>query len=164
MSDNRIVLEIPPVETHPTREEPKSSSLEMVIGAFFLILILPAISLSLRELTDVADSLEYGADMIDMVNSVIYSLTTISILLVLGLYHLGAIKTRVAKVASGLTLIFLSMVNILCRAGDFSRELQRNREWGFDGSIFEYLSWPSTHERIELALLGAIVGLLIMKK
>ena len=30
--------------------------------------------------------------------------------------------------------------------------------------MFEYLSWPSTHERIELALLGAIVGLLIMKK
>ena len=60
--------------------------------------------------------------------------------------------------------IVVSMVNILCRVGDFSRELQRNREWGWDGSMFEYLSWSRTHERIELALLGAIVGLLIMKK
>ena len=130
----------------------------------FLILILPVIAFSLRELADVADSLEYGADMIDIVNSMIYSLTTVSILLILGLFFLGAIKTRVTKVASGLTLIFLSLVNVLCRVGDFSRELQRNREWGWDGSLFEYLSWPSTHERIELALLGAIVGLLIMKK
>ena len=102
--------------------------------------------------------------MIDIVNSMIYSLTTVSILLILGLYFLGAIKTRVTKVASGLTLIFLSSINVLCRVGDFGRELQRNREWGWDGSLFEYLSWPSTHERIELALLGAIVGLLIMKK
>ena len=102
--------------------------------------------------------------MIDIVNSMIYSLTTVSILLILGLYFLGAIKTRVTKVASGLTLIFLSLGNVLCRGGDFSRELQRNREWGGDGSLFEYLSWPSTHERIELALLGAILGLLIMKQ
>ena len=158
------MLEIPPTGTRTTIEEPKSSSLDVAIGALFLILILPVMSLSLRELTDIADSLEYGADMIDVVNSLIYSLTTVSILLVLGLYYLGAIRTRVAKVASGLTLVFLSVVNILCRIGDFSREIQRNREWGWDGSMFEYLSWPSTHERIELALLGAIVGLLIMKK
>ena len=164
MSGNRIVLEIPPTGTRTTIEEPKSSSLDVAIGALFLILILPVMSLSLRELTDIADSLEYGADMIDMVNSLIYSLTTVSILLVLGLYYLGAIRTRVAKVASGLTLVFLSVVNVLCRVGDFSREIQRNGEWGWDGSMFEYLSWPSTHERIELALLGAIVGLLIMKK
>ena len=164
MSDNRIVLEIPPTGSRTTTEEPKSSSVDVAIGALFLILILPVMSYSLRELTDVADSLEYGADMIDIVNSMIFSLTTVSILLVLGLYYLGAIRTRVAKVASGLTLVFLSVVNILCRIGDFSREIQRNREWGWDGSMSEYLSWPSTHERIELALLGAIVGLLIMKK
>ena len=158
------MLEIPTTGAQEPREELRSSSLEIALGALFLILILPVISFSLRELTDIADSLEYGGDMIDMVNSMIYSLTTVSILLVLGLYYLGAIRTRVAKVASGLTLIFLSMVNILCRIGDFGRELQRNREWGWDGSMSEYLSWPSTHERIELALLGAIVGLLIMKK
>ena len=124
------MLEIPPTGTRTTIEEPKSSSLDVAIGALFLILILPVMSLSLRELTDIADSLEYGADMIDMVNSLIYSLTTVSILLVLGLYYLGAIRTRVAKVASGLTLVFLSVVNVLCRVGDFSREIQRNGEWG----------------------------------
>ena len=164
MSNNSAVLEIPAAETQTTREERKPGSLDIAIGTLFLFLILPVISYSLRELTDVADSLEYGADMIDMANSMIYSLTTVSILLVLGLYYLGAIRTRVAKVASGLTLVFLSVVNVLCRVGDFSREIQRNGEWGWDGSMFEYLSWPSTHERIELALLGAIVGLLIMKK
>ena len=158
------MLEIPPTGSRTTTEESKSSSVDVAIGALFLILILPVIALSMRDLADVADSLEYGADMIDMVNSLIYSLTTVSILLVLGLYYLGAIRTRVAKVASGLTLVFLSVVNVLCRVGDFSREIQRNGDWGWDGSMFEYLSWPSTHERIELALLGAIVGLLIMKK
>ncbi len=156
------MLEIPTGKREPPRR--KTSPVDVAIGSLFLLLILPTISYSMRELADVADSLEYGADMIDIVNSMIYSLTTVSILLVLGLYFLGAIKTRVTKVASGLTLIFLSLVNVLCRVGDFSRELQRNREWGWDGSLFEYLSWPSTHERIELALLGAIVGLLIMKK
>ena len=164
MFDKRIVLEIPLAETQTKREEPKSSWLDITIGSLFLILVVPVMSYSLRELADVADSLEYGADMVDMANSMIYSLTTVSILLILGLYYLGVIRTRVAKAASGLTLIFLSLVNLLCRIGDFSRELQRNREWGWDGSIFEYLSWPSTHERIELALLGAIVGLLMMRK
>ena len=158
------MLEIPTTGIQRPREEPRSSPLEIAVGALFLLLVLPVISISLRELTDIADSLEYGADMIDMLNSMIYSLTTVSILLVLGLYYLGTIRTRVAKVASGITLISISMVNILCRVGDFSWELQRNREWGWDGSIFEYLSWPSTHERIELALLGAIVGLLMMRK
>ena len=93
MSDNRIVLEIPPTGTRTTREEPKSRSVDIAIGALFLILILPVIAFSLRELADVADSLEYGADMIDIVNSMIYSLTTVSILLILGLYFLGAINS-----------------------------------------------------------------------
>tara|TARA_B100000214_G_scaffold373308_1_gene353378 strand:- start:1203 stop:1679 length:477 start_codon:yes stop_codon:yes gene_type:complete len=158
------VLEIPDVETHTPTEEHKSSPFDIAIGILLLLMILPVASFAMRELSDIADSLEYGADTIDILNSIIYSLTTVSILLVLGLYFLGAIKTKVAKVASGITLISISMVNVLCRIGDFSRELQRNREWGWDGSMFDYLSWPSTHERIELALLGAIVGLLIMKK
>ena len=158
------MLEIPTAEAQTPIQEPKSSPLEIGIGVLFLLLILPVISISIRELTDISDSLEYGGDMIDMLNSMVYSLTTVSILLVVGLYYLGVIKTRAAKLVSGLTLISLSLVNILCRVVDFQRELQRNREWGWDGSMFEYLSWPSTHERIELALLGAIVALLIMKK
>ena len=158
------MLEIPDVETHTPTEEHKSSPFDIAIGILLILTILPVASFAMRELSDIADSLEYGADTIDILNSIIYSLTTVSILLVLGLYFLGAIKTKVAKVASGITLISISMVNVLCRIGDFSRELQRNREWGWDGSMFDYLSWPSTHERIELALLGAIVGLLIMKK
>ena len=158
------MLEIPTAETQSPSKEAKSSPLEIGIGVLFLLLILPVISISIRELTDISDSLEYGGDMIDILNSMVYSFTTVSILLVLGLYYLGAIKTRAVKLVSGLTLISISLVNILCRVVDFNRELQRNREWGWDGSMFEYLSWPSTHERIELALLGAIVGLLIMKK
>ncbi len=94
------MLEIPTTGIQRPREEPRSSPLEIALGALFLLLVLPVISISLRELTDIADSLEYGGDMIDMVNSMIYSLTTVSILLVLGLYYLGAIRTRVTKVAS----------------------------------------------------------------
>jgi hypothetical protein len=39
-----------------------------------------------------------------------------------------------------------------------------NQDWGWEPSALEYLSWPSTHERIELVFLGAVIGLLIMKK
>ena len=71
------MLEIPTTGAQEPREELRSSSLEIALGALFLILILPVISFSLRELTDVADSFEYAADMIDMANSMIYSLTTV---------------------------------------------------------------------------------------
>ena len=131
------MLEIPVTETQTPSQEPKSSPLEIGIGALFLLVILPVISYSIRELTDITDSLEYGGDMIDILNSMVYSITTVSILLVLGLYYLGAIKTRAVKLVSGLTLISISLVNILCRVVDFNRELQRNREWGWDGSLFE---------------------------
>ena len=78
------MLEIPTAKAQTPIQEPKSSPLEIGIGVLFLLLILPVISFSIRELTDIADSLEYGGDMIDMLNSMVYSLTTVSILLVLG--------------------------------------------------------------------------------
>ena len=71
MFDKRIVLEIPLAETQTKREEPKSSWLDITIGSLFLILVLPVMSYSLRELADVADSLEYGAYIVDMENSMI---------------------------------------------------------------------------------------------
>ena len=69
------MLEIPTTGIQRPREEPRSSPLEIAVGALFLLLVLPVISISLRELTDIADSLEYGADMIDMLNSMIYTLS-----------------------------------------------------------------------------------------
>ena len=148
----------------PPKAERGPNPFEIVLGAFFLILVLPAISIAVGELSQVADSLEYGGTTVDIRNSLIYSLTSIMTLLVLGLYYLGAIKTKIRKQAAGGTLVALALLNFLCRLGDFQRELQQNREWGWDESILEYLSWSSTHERIELVLLGAIIGLLVMKK
>ena len=154
-----------PVSTIPSpKAERGSNPFEIVLGVFFLILVLPAISIALGELSQVADSLEYDGTAVDIRNSLIYSLTSIMTLLVLGLYYLGAIKTKIRKQAAGGTLVALALLNFLCRLGDFQRELQQNREWGWDGSILEYLSWSSTHERIELVLIGAIIGLLVMKK
>ena len=148
----------------PPKTERGPNPFEIVLGAFFLILVLPAISIAVGELSQVADSLEYSGTTVDIRNSLIYSLTSIMTLLVLGLYYLGAIKTKIRKQAAGGTLVALALLNFLCRLGDFQRELQQNREWGWDESILEYLSWSSTHERIELVLLGAIIGLLVMKK
>ena len=148
----------------PPKAERGPNPFEIVLGAFFLILVLPAISIALGELSQVADSLEYDGTAGDIRNSLIYSLTSIMTLLVLGLYYLGAIKTKIRKQAAGGTLVALALLNFLCRLGDFQRELQQNRERGWDESILEYLSWSSTHERIELVLIGAIIGLLVMKK
>tara|TARA_B100000575_G_scaffold182382_1_gene146497 strand:- start:2892 stop:3362 length:471 start_codon:yes stop_codon:yes gene_type:complete len=156
------VLEVPQSRTEPPREE--TSPAEIAIGALFLLLILPTIAISLGELSDLADSLEYGGEVSDMRNSLIYSVTTVSILLVLGLYYLGAIKSRRSKLASGWSLVSLSLLNILCRLQDFREEIRTNQSFGWEFSGFEYLSWPSTHERIELVFLGAVIGLLIMKK
>ena len=148
----------------PPKAERGPNLFEIVLGAFFLILVLPAISIALGELSQVADSLEYDGTAGDIRNSLIYSLTSIMTLFALGLYYLGAIKTKIRKQAAGGTLIALALFNFLCRLGDFQRELQRNREGGWDGPILEFLSSSSTHERIELVFLGAIIGLLVMKK
>lgn len=156
------MLEIPTGKREPPRR--KTSPVDVAIGSLFLLLILPTISYSLGELIDIADSLEYGGEIADMRNSLIYSITTVSILLVLGLYYLGAIKTEGAKLASGWFLISLAILNILCRLQDFQEEIRIYRDYGGAPSVLEYLSWPSTHERIELVFLGAIIGLLIMKK
>lgn len=156
------MLEIPTGKREPPRE--KTSPVEVGIGALFLLLILPTISYSLGELSDIADSLEYGGEVSDLRNSLIYSITTVSILLVLGLYYLGAIRSRGAKLASGWFLICLAILNILCRLQDFREEIRMNQDWGWEPSALEYLSWPSTHERIELVFLGAVIGILIMKR
>ena len=154
-----------PVSTIPSpKAERGPNPFEIVLGAFFLILVLPAISVAVGELSQVADSLEYDGTAGDIRNSLIYSLTSIMTLFVLGLYYLGAIKTKIRKQAAGGTLIALALFNFLCRLGDFQRELQQNREGGWDGPILEFLSSSSTHERIELVFLGAIIGLLIIKK
>jgi len=140
------VLEIPTGKREPPRR--KTSPVDVAIGSLFLLLILPTISYSLGELIDIADSLEYGGEIADMRNSLIYSITTVSILLVLGLYYLGAIKTEGAKLASGWSLISLAILNILCRLQDFQEEIRIYRDYGGAPSVLEYLSWPSTHERI----------------
>ena len=155
------MLEIPTGKREPPRR--KTSPVDVAIGSLFLLLILPTISYSLGELIDIADSLEYGGEIADMRNSLIYSITTVSILLVLGLYYLGAIKTEGAKLASGWSLISLAILNILCRIQDFRDEIRMNQDWGWEPSALS-ISWPSTHERIELVFLGAVIGLLIMKK
>ena len=112
------MLEIPTGKREPPRR--KTSPVDVAIGSLFLLLILPTISYSLGELIDIGDSLEYGGEIADMRNSLIYSITTVSILLVLGLYYLGAIKTEGAKLASGWSLISLAILNILCRLQDLS--------------------------------------------
>ncbi len=156
------MLDDPQSRIEPPREN--TSPTEIALGVTFLLLILPTISISIGELSDVADSLEYGGEVSDMRNSLIYSVTTVSILLVLGLYYLGAIKSRRSKLASGWSLVFLSLLNVLCRLQDFREEIRMNQLSGWELSGLEYLVWPSTHERIELVFLGAVIGLLIMKK
>ena len=46
----------------------------------------------------------------------------------------------------------------------FTSNLNYEREWYGMPSWFDFMQWPMAHEQLELALLGIIIGALIMKK
>ena len=145
-----------------SESEKQTSPISMIAGTTALVLVLPAAVIALLELMD---QIEYN-EFKWVIYSMIYSLTIISILLISGLNLVGFLQSDNLKMSAGIYLIALSGINLLLRFLDLNDQLEMNKEWGYWGDLswFEFMQWPQTHERLELAVLGIIIGALIMKK
>ncbi len=130
----------------------------MIAGTSALVLILPAVVIALMELLDHLEWSPLSNKWI--IYSMVFSLTIISILLISGLYLVGFIKSDNAKMSSGIYLIAISALNLLIRLS----YLNEDREMWWGGSWFEFIQNTWVHEQLELAVLGIIIGALIMKK
>ena len=134
-----------------------NSAISMIVGTTALVLVLPVVVIALMELMDY---IEYDSEFKWIIYSMVFSLTIISILLISGLYLAGLINSGNTKMGAGIYLIALSGLNLLLR---FRNLNEYHKEWG-NLSWFEFMQWPQTHEQLELAFLGILIGALIMKK
>ncbi|MCH2645720.1 MAG: hypothetical protein MKZ53_01945 [Candidatus Thalassarchaeum sp.] len=137
------------------------SPFEILFGIICLVLLIPAIFVAFGEFRYIIDYFEYGGDMSDVLSWILYSTTIISILLISGLHFTGLIKSTSWKLVCGGFIIAISIMNLFSRFSDFGKE---RREWGIDEFWLDFLYWPSTHERLELAFLGIIIGFFVIKK
>jgi len=140
------------------QQEKQTSPISMIAGTSALVLILPAVVIALMELLDHLEWSPLSNKWI--IYSMVFSLTIISILLISGLYLVGFIKSDNAKMSSGIYLIAISALNLLIRLS----YLNEDREMWWGGSWFEFIQNTWVHEQLELAVLGIIIGALIMKK
>ena len=139
------------------QQENQTSAISMIAGAGVLALLLPTAAIALLELSD---QIEFGGESRWLISSILFSLTIISILLISGLNLVGFLKSDNLKMGAGIYLICLSMLNLLMRMSN----LNYDREMWWGGSWFDFIQLPMAHEQLELALLGIIIGALIMKK
>ena len=138
------------------QQENQTSAISMIAGAGVLALLLPTAAIALLELLD---QIEYG-EFRWIISSILFSLTIVSILFISGLNLVGFLKSDTLKMVAGIYLICLSMLNLLIRMSN----LNYDREMWWGGSWFDFIQLPMAHEQIELAILGIIIGALIMKK
>ena len=144
-----------------------NSAISMIVGTTALVLVLPAVIIALMELMEQIELVDSGYDDFEwIIYSMVFSLTIISILLISGLYLAGLINSGNTKMGAGIYLIALSGLNLLLRFSNLNDQLEMNLEWGYWGNLswFEFMQWPQTHEQLELAFLGILIGALIMKK
>ena len=141
------------------------SPFEILFGIICLVLLIPAIFVAFGELRYIMDYFEYGGDMRDVRSWILYSTTILSILLISGLHFTGLMKfTFIGKQVWGGFIIVISIMNLFSRFSDFGKERRAAREWGVEEFWLDFLYWPSTHERLELAFLGIIIGFFVIKK
>ena len=138
------------------QQENQTSAISMIAGAGVLALLLPTAAIALLELLD---QIEYG-EFRWIISSILFSLTIVSILFISGLNLVGFLKSDTLKMVAGIYLICLSMLNLLMRMSN----LNYDREMWWGGSWFDFIQLPMAHEQLELAILGIIIGALIMKK
>ena len=138
------------------QQENQTSAISMIAGAGVLALLLPTAAIALLELSD---QIEYG-EFRWIISSLLFSLTMISILLISGLNLVGFLKSDNLKMGAGIYLIFLSMLNLLMRMSN----LNYDRQMWYVAPWFDFIQLPMAHEQLELAILGIIIGALIMKK
>ena len=141
------------------------SPFEILFGIICLVLLIPATFVAFGEFRYIIDYFEYGGDMSDVRSWILYSTTILSILLISGLHFTGLIKSTSLKLVSGGFIIAISIMNLFSRFSDFVKQREiETREYGTDESWLDFMYWASTHERLELAFLGIIIGFFVIKK
>ena len=142
-----------------------NSAISMIVGTTALVLVLPVVVIALMELMEQIEFVDSGyGDFEWIIFSMVFSLTIISILLISGLYLAGLINSGNTKMGAGIYLIALSGLNLLLKIKILNDQLANYQHgWG-NLSWFEFMQWPQTHEQLELAFLGILIGALIMKK
>jgi hypothetical protein len=139
------------------QQENQTSAISMIAGTSVLVLLLPTAAIALLELLD---QIEYG-EFRWVISSMLFSITIISILLISGLSLVGFLKSDNLKMGAGIYLISISMLNLLIRMSNLNYEREM---WGGGQPWFDFMQLPWYHEQLELAIMGIIIGALIMKK
>lgn len=135
-------------------------TLDILIGTFCLLLLAPTIMISWGEFRYIVDYFEYGGNMSDVWRWILYTATIISILLVSGLYFFGILRSDSVRLGAGISVISISILNLLSRFFEFDSEMNR---YGIEEFWTDYMYRPSTHERLELVILGIIIGFFVIR-
>ena len=125
-------------------------------GMACFILALPAAIIGLLEIVDV---LEWG-DIGMTLDSIIYTGTTLAILIGSGLSLTGALNDTM-KMGLGVTLIAFSFLDLIRRISGINEDL--GNYWYGEG-WFEAIQWGWVHEQMELSFLGMLIGIFIMTR
>ena len=126
-------------------------------GAACFILALPAAIIGLLEFMD---SLEWNGLFSSWTfNSIIYTVSTLMILIGSGLSLTGALNDTM-KMGLGGTLIAFSFLDLIRRISGINEDLGA---WnGVDW--LEAIQWGWVHEQMELSFLGMLIGIFIMTR
>ena len=143
--------------------EPKSSEYRQVnqekkpvnpiavgAGVACIILALPAAIIGLMELIEAFD---YGVTMLEIFNSLLYTGTTLMILIGSGLFLTGVLNDTM-KMGLGATLIAVSFLGLIRRIIVL--------EFWYVEDFFYMIRFPWIHEQLELSFLGMLIGIFIM--
>ena len=128
-------------------------------GVACFILALPAAIIGLLEFMD---SLEWnGLFSLWTINSIIYTVSTLMILIGSGLSLTGALNDTM-KMGLGGTLIAFSFVDLIRRISGINEDISMG--WYGTDSWFEAIQWGWVHEQMELSFLGMLIGIFIMTR
>ena len=145
-------------EYRQANQENKSvNPIAAAAGAACFILALPAAIIGLLELVDV---LEWG-DIGMTLDSIIYTGTTLPILIGSGLSLTGALNDTM-KMGLGGSLIAFSFLDLIRRISGINKDL--GMDWYQGTSWFEAIQWGWVHEQMELSFLGMLIGIFIMTR
>ena len=147
-------------EYRQANQENKSvNPIAAAAGAACFILALPAAIIGLLELVDV---LEWNGIFSSWtINSIIYTVSTLMILIGSGLSLTGALNDTM-KMGLGGSLIAFSFLDLIRRISGINKDL--GMDWYQGTSWFEAIQWGWVHEQMELSFLGMLIGIFIMTR
>ena len=144
-------------EYRQANQENKSvNPIAAAAGAACFILALPAAIIGLLEFRN---SIQLdGLFSLWTINSIIYTVSTLMILIGSGLSLTGALNDTM-KMGLGGTLIAVSFLDLIRRISSINEQLG----W-YGDNFFEAIQWGWVHEQMELSFLGMLVGIFIMTR